>query len=198
MTKEQVRGLLEFLGGSCKQRVSFDEKTVAAWFFMLCDEKPADVAAAVRHHLKVRGNRFAPNIPEIFSAMREVQKADSFGPEAAWDEQVERFRSKRSTNPSVPKDPIGIEAWKVWGGDERYSMLPDPRFSADERAATREISFAKQEFVRIYDRKKRDQQVQESARSMNALTDSEALKAFGLIEDHGGPIKRIFSRRIGK
>jgi hypothetical protein len=110
------------------------DDVLEAWFFVLDDEPVAAAARAVKHLAKTAGGAFAPSLPDIAKAMRQLSSGHDSA-ELAW--------VRRDT-------PFAEAVWRAWGGDRRWGSLPDPKYCEDPVEAERTLSFARREFLELY------------------------------------------------
>lgn len=132
MTKEQTSKFLALIKLHF-QNFQTGLESVEAWFAML-KNYPADKCWLAYQSWMTAAREFPPNPSQIIA---EIKKTDAPSNAAlAW------------SNPR--SDKISEKAFQLWGGQARWAMLPDPRYSDDQIEAQRTLSFARREFVDIY------------------------------------------------
>lgn len=136
MTRPQTIQLLTLLS-SAFPSLAITEDKIDSWLFILADEDPQDMLIAARHLAKTKDSSFAPVPSELINYIKSTKVVDIPSADLAWN------------NPEA--SDIGREAWRIWGGDSRWGMMPDPRYSDNPEKANQTLSFAKNEFVKIYD-----------------------------------------------
>lgn len=79
-----------------------------------------------------------PTLPEVLRIAEQLSSGSFESAETAW------AKGPKTT------DQKALRAWRVWGGSQRYGMLPDPRYSDDAAEAQKILSFARKEFIELF------------------------------------------------
>ena len=137
MTKEQT---VKFLGlvRIHFQNFQVSDEVVEAWHLMLKDVQADQVWNAYKAIMS-EPRDFPPNVSQVLG---EVKKAKSPAPAIlVWAD---------GARPNLASSEAK-EAYRRWGGDRRYRYLPDPRYAPNQSEALRIISYARKEFLEIYE-----------------------------------------------
>jgi hypothetical protein len=136
MNKQQIIQLLTLLSSAFPSLAITDDK-IDSWLFILADENPQEMLLAARHLAKTKDSSFAPVPSELINYIKSTKVVEMPSADLAWN------------NPEATE--LGAEAWKIWGGDSRWGMMPDPKYSENPQKANQTLSFAKAEFIKIYE-----------------------------------------------
>lgn len=150
--------------------MTVDDETIEAWHFAFQDENANEVFHAVRYLFKTQPDSFAPNPSLIFGAMKELRSPQIDSAEIAWAQGPRQVRS-----------PHDAEIWRLWGGATRWGGLPDPKYREDPLQATRELNFARKEFVDLYNSK-----TEFDRNEPERLTHQRAIEALGAVKKTTG------------
>ena len=142
--------------------------TVDAWFFVLCDEDAIGILSAARTLGKTRHeSSFMPSPSVLINLALEISSGFSAA-EDVW-----------SRGPSASKSEFEKLVWKRWGGDVRFNSLPDVTYSEDSLRAQSALSFARKEFIDLYNALRREKAVS------NAGHLSLPVEALGILRSCG-------------
>jgi hypothetical protein len=108
------------------------------WHFTLSDEDPRKVITAARYVAKTCEKGFAITPGFLLKASKELSNEMRSG-EIAWND-----------GPAKAKTDFDRETWRLWGGSSRYGSLPDPKYCDDPADAHTVLSFARKEFLELY------------------------------------------------
>ena len=136
MTRDEIKKLLKLIS-STWINFKWDTESVDAWEFAFDDISGADAGKAFKIFLKTSKTAFPPTPPELIRIVNELNLPPQLKitPEEAWDQ--------KQTN------PLAIEAYRRWGGYNRWRMLPDPLYTGDPNNQ-KTIDFAIKEFYGIF------------------------------------------------
>ena len=136
MTKEETAILLKLIS-SIWGNFEWDDDIVTGWQFVLNHTGSEDATSALRSFAQNSNSAFAPSPAQLIKIIndRNTPLELRLSPEEAW-----LFRGGH---------PVAKEAFKLWGGEQRWRTLPDPRYSGNPNDQ-RTIDFAIKEFHEIY------------------------------------------------
>lgn len=161
MSEEQIEILLKLLA-SAFPTLKVTDEVVRAWHFGLSDESPQGVILAARHLVKTRDSNFMPSVSQVLKIAEQLSSGSFESAETAW-----------AKGPRID-DPKALRVWRAWGGSQRYGMLPDPQYSDDAAEAQKILSFARKEFIELFNGLK-EQESHERA----AISHEEAVRILG-------------------
>ena len=143
MTKEETAKFLTLINSHFQSFIVTAE-IVGSWHLILKDLSPKSVWAVYRAYL-AQGKEFAPNVSQILALARKAKDGDSG---AFYWGLLSNGRCRKSQLSSV-----AIQAFDLWGGRDRMNGLPDPSnpWIDNQRQAVTEVSFARKEFIELFD-----------------------------------------------
>ena len=116
------------------------------WQAMLEDTDKALAFKAVMYLFKNDPSPHAPMLKTLCYTIEQMKPEALEGAATAWACLTSR-RQHEAT-------PLALEAWRMWGGDSRWGSMPDPMYCENPREAETTLSFARKEFIEIYERMK--------------------------------------------
>lgn len=111
------------------------QELIDAWHLVLEDYTPQECWEAYKVYLGEK-HEFAPNPSQIIGAIKKSKESNSGA--LAWSGMG-------------GDSDLSDEAWRLWGGQTRYSMLPDLKYSDNPSRDSQVIAFARKEFIEIYE-----------------------------------------------
>ena len=135
MTKKETAEFLAMVALSFTD-VIINDPTINAWHYLFSDDDFQTVQKAFKLFVENSDSAFAPKPPQLKTIIKNLSPTADLPASLAW------------TNPQATS--LSREAWRRWGGGERYGMLPDPPYCDDPISAQTVVSFAMKEFCDIY------------------------------------------------
>lgn len=166
MEKKEVFSLLRLLS-NLWPNITLTDDLVDAWFWVLESHESVKVMAATKYIINTKESDFPPNASQIVKAIADINNSGESA-EIAWDE-------------GGYSSEFAKHVWRRWGGDRRFGSLPDPKYSPEPLEAERTLSFARKEFIDLYNSMK-DRKDIGIAKSELQLLEDLGLKSKGLPE----------------
>lgn len=131
--------------------------------------------AAIRHVIRWEGDKdFMPTIAKVFKISRELSDPQSPA-DQVW-----------SRGPRGAAVGFEREVWHAWGGPNRFGALPDPKYSDDHAEAATVLSFARKEFIELFNSMKASNDLQP-----NLLTQIESHNFLKTLAEQGANLEKL-------
>ena len=142
MTKSEIATILGLIEQSFRD-FKLTEKSINTWFILFEDENYPQVFQAFKHYINNSDSSFSPKPTELKQIIKKLFGYQQKNAAISWQSMIKKTRDDITM--------LDAEAWKLWGGDERFGRLPDPKNSPNPAQAESTIAFARKEYIELYE-----------------------------------------------